>query len=334
MKVIDKKLVKLKRAEKLCRNERKVLELIDSPFVVCMRYAFTTSEELYLILDLMMGGDLRYHLDMKGRFGEAEAKYYAARTILGVEALHGKGVVYRDLKPENILMSDDGTTKISDLGLAVKISESGLTEVCGTRGYWAPEMIRHKVDASVGRKRYTKTVDWFSLGCCIYEFFHGISPFRTEEAKTFKGIREKDKAIDAATVEMEPEFNPKYCNPVVIDLLRKMLDKNGKTRLGVNGAREIKAHPWFSNISWDMIESNIESPPCKPGKDINMFSQSEIGAFDENVTKHVTLDENDHATYADWDFISHHAFSSEVVESMRNDAKGTIVVPTVCCNIS
>ena len=335
MKVINKKLVKLKRAENLCRNERKILELIDSPFIVCLRYSFTSTDELYLILDLMMGGDLRYHLDTRIRFKEAEARYFTARTILGIEALHEKGIVYRDLKPENILMSDDGTTKISDLGLAVKVSESGLTEVCGTRGYWAPEMIKHKVHRDAGRKRYTKTVDWFSLGCCIYEFFHGVSPFRTERAKNFKGIKEKDKAIDAAMVEMEPEFDTKYCSPNVIDLCKKLLDKNGKTRLGVHGASEIKAHPWFIGTSWDMIESNRVPAPFEPGKDINMFSQSEIGAFDENVTKSVVLTENDHAGYDDWDFASKFSFSVEVVDAMKNDNKYKIKTPTDnCCNIS
>jgi serine/threonine protein kinase len=69
----------------------------------------------------MMGGDLGFHLARKGRFSQREAKYYAARTLLGIAALHAQGVVYRDLKPENILMDADGTTKISDLGLATKI---------------------------------------------------------------------------------------------------------------------------------------------------------------------------------------------------------------------
>ena len=337
MKVMNKKYVKLKRAENLCRNERNVLGILDSPFVVCLRYAFTSKDELYLILDLMMGGDLRYHLDMKSRFTEAEARYFTARTILGIEALHKGGIVYRDLKPENILMSDDGTTRISDLGLAVTLGKNGLTDVCGTRGYWAPEMIRHKVDPTAPRKRYTKTVDWFSLGCCVYEFYHGVSPFRTDKAKTFKGLKEKDKAIDAAIVEMEPEYNSSFCDPLVIDFCKKLLDKNGKTRLGANGVEEIKSHPWFHDISWAMIESNREKAPLTPGKDINMFSQSEIGAFDENVIKDVVLDDNDQAGYDEWDFVSQFNFSAEVVESLRNNEmrKPDIQISDhACCNIS
>ena len=66
MKIMNKKRVKLKRADKLCRNEHSILQLVDSPFVVCLRYALQTKDDLYLILDLMMGGDLGFHLARKG----------------------------------------------------------------------------------------------------------------------------------------------------------------------------------------------------------------------------------------------------------------------------
>jgi beta-adrenergic-receptor kinase len=251
MKVMNKKRVKLKKSDGLCRNERLTLELIDSPFVVCLRYAFHTPQDLYLILDLMMGGDLGYHLARKGRFSRPEVKYYAARTLLGIAALHSQRVVYRDLKPENILMDADGKTKISDLGLATKIGRSGLADVCGTRGYWAPEMIRR--DANGKRSRYTETVDWFSFGCCVYEFISGISPFRTDRARSWRGMdprKEKDKAIDAALLEMDPEFDTFVFDAKDIDFCSKLMCKDGKRRLGANGADEVMTHPWFDDVNW------------------------------------------------------------------------------------
>jgi beta-adrenergic-receptor kinase len=258
MKVMNKKRVKVKKSDALCRNERTTLELIDSPFVVCLRYAFHTPQELYLILDLMMGGDLGFHLSRKGRFSKLEAKYYAARTLLGLAALHAQGVVYRDLKPENILMDADGTTKISDLGLATKIGKNGLSDVCGTRGYWAPEMIRR--DANGKRGRYTESVDWFSYGCCVYEFIYGISPFRTERARNWRGMdpkREKDKAIDAALVEMEPEYDLFAFDPKDIDFCQKLLCKDGKKRLGAGGADEVMSHPWFDDVNWVIYYTDL-----------------------------------------------------------------------------
>ena len=143
MKVLNKQRVKFKKAEQLCLNERNILTIIDSPFIVCIKYSFVTKDDLYLILDLMTGGDLGYHLTRKGRFTSTETRYYAARILLGIKALHDQSIVYRDLKPENILMDENGRTKISDLGLACKIGQSGfITGTCGTWGYWAPEMLR------------------------------------------------------------------------------------------------------------------------------------------------------------------------------------------------
>ncbi len=95
MKVMNKRRVKAHQSEKLCWNERRILSLVDSPFVVCLKYAFTSREDLFLILDLMRGGDLAFHLDKRGRFTMDEARYFAARTLLGLQHMHKNGIVYR-----------------------------------------------------------------------------------------------------------------------------------------------------------------------------------------------------------------------------------------------
>ena len=102
--------------------------------------------------------------------------------MLGLQALHDRGYVYRDLKPENCLLGDDGRVKLTDLGLATKVTPT-LHGAAGTRGYWAPEMLRR--DKNGKRKPYNHVVDWFSFGCCIAEFISGTNPFRSEEALNF-----------------------------------------------------------------------------------------------------------------------------------------------------
>lgn len=139
MKVMNKKMIKKKHAEKLCLAERKILAMISSPFVVCLKYAFQTPEELFLVLDLRTGGDLSFHLN-RARFSETQVRFWAAQILLGIQHLHDKNIVYRDLKPENILLDEKGNCSISDLGLAVEVTPT-LTGRCGTRGYWAPEML-------------------------------------------------------------------------------------------------------------------------------------------------------------------------------------------------
>lgn len=182
MKVMNKRRIKVKKSEQLALNEQNALAAVESPFVVNLKYSFHSKDDVFLILDLMTGGDLGYHLHQKGRFPKKECQYYAARIMLGLQALHDQGYVYRDLKPENCLLAEDGRVKITDLGLATKITPT-LHGAAGTRGYWAPEMLRR--DSRGKRMTYGHTVDWFSFGCCVAEFISGANPFRSEAALNF-----------------------------------------------------------------------------------------------------------------------------------------------------
>ena len=136
MKVLHRKRIKSLACHEACLMERNLLASLDTPFVAHLAYAFQSPTELFLIMELMTGGDLKYHLHRKGRFNASEAKYFAARTVLGLQAIHNASVAYRDLKPENILMASDGATKLSDFGLAATVTRKGLVGACGTRGYW------------------------------------------------------------------------------------------------------------------------------------------------------------------------------------------------------
>ncbi|CAF5161374.1 unnamed protein product, partial [Rotaria magnacalcarata] len=146
------------------------------PFIVCMTYAFHTTDKLCFILDLMNGGDLHYHLSQHGVFSEKEVKFYAAEIILGLEHMHLRSVVYRDLKPANILLDEHGHVRISDLGLACDFSKKKPHASVGTHGYMAPEVLAKGV-------AYDSSADWFSFGCMIYKLLKGHSPFRQHKTK-------------------------------------------------------------------------------------------------------------------------------------------------------
>jgi len=182
MKVMNKKRIKAKKSVQLALNERDCLAAVDSPFVVNLKYSFQTKDELFLILDLMTGGDLSFHLGQKGRFPKDECLYYAARIMLGLQALHDQNYVYRDLKPENLLLAEDGRVRITDLGLATQVTPT-LHGAAGTRGYWAPEMLRRNEKGK--RMNYDQRVDWFSYGCVVAEMICGCNPFRSESALRF-----------------------------------------------------------------------------------------------------------------------------------------------------
>ena len=76
-------------------QERRLLEEIDCPFVCNLRYAFQDDENLFMVLDLMLGGDLRFHLDRTGHMAEEAVRFLVAETAVGLDYLHRKGIVHR-----------------------------------------------------------------------------------------------------------------------------------------------------------------------------------------------------------------------------------------------
>jgi len=348
MKTMNRKRVKMKKAEDLCWNERNILGKLSSPFVVCLKYAFFSRDDLFLIIDLMTGGDLNFWLSKKGKFSEEESRYHATRVLLGIQHMHDHNIVYRDLKPENILMDEAGKTRISDLGLACSITPN-LKGACGTRGYMAPEMLTR--DASGHGRVYDHMVDWFSFGCVVYQFLSGSSPFRSSQAKQWIETRDKTQSltkkerIDVAVLEMDVVFPPnKFDDPVFEDLCRGLLRKTPSHRLGSGptgaaGGRVIMTHPWFGASRVHEIEMEYTPPPFVPGKDINTNSQQSIGSFCDDTSK-IVIDEDDDLALKPWNFTSKTAFNHEMIVYLKYESEqgGKVKVETAaqasCCTIS
>lgn len=140
---------------------------------------------------------------------ESSAKFYFAEILLGLEYIHSKGIVYRDLKPENVLLDIDGHIKLADFGLSKHLSSiSDLTNsFCGSPEYMSPEML-------IGQG-HGFAVDYYSLGAILFEMLTGLPPFyQTDRNQMYFDI-----------VEADLEY-PEYLNPVVIDLLKRLLCKD------------------------------------------------------------------------------------------------------------
>lgn len=122
-KKLDKKRLKLKRAEKLALLEKQILEKVNSLFVVNLAYAYDDKTHLCLVMDLMNGGDLRFHIYELGQRGICMERvvYYTAQIITGMLHLHSMDIVYRDMKPENVLIDGKGHCRLSDFGLALEL---------------------------------------------------------------------------------------------------------------------------------------------------------------------------------------------------------------------
>eukprot|EP00072_Mus_musculus_P074398 XP_017176161.1 PREDICTED: G protein-coupled receptor kinase 4 isoform X4 [Mus musculus] len=137
-KKLEKKRIKKRKGEAMALNEKRILEKLHSRFVVSLAYTYETKDALCLVLTIMNGGDLKYHIYNLGDpgFEEPRAVFYAAELCCGLEDLQRKRIVYRDLKPENILLDDHGHIRISDLGLAMEVPEGEMVRGrVGTVGY-------------------------------------------------------------------------------------------------------------------------------------------------------------------------------------------------------
>lgn len=109
--------------------EKMILEKINSPFIVSLAYAFETKTHLCLVMTLMNGGDLKYHIYNIGEKGIAMDRiiYYTSQITMGMLHLHAMNVIYRDMKPENVLLDSQGQCRLSDLGLAIELQPGKTT---------------------------------------------------------------------------------------------------------------------------------------------------------------------------------------------------------------
>ena len=171
MKEMSKARVIYLRSPESVMNEKMLLEKLQNPFLVNMNYAFQDEQHLYLVADLLTGGDLRFQM-MKGRkkrFSETESKFLIACLILGLDYLHKENVIHRDIKPENLVMDEQGYLRVTDLGIAKELRPNNSDDTSGTPGYMAPEIL--------ARKNHGIEVDYFAVGVITYELMLNKRPY-------------------------------------------------------------------------------------------------------------------------------------------------------------
>ncbi|KIJ20761.1 hypothetical protein PAXINDRAFT_165601 [Paxillus involutus ATCC 200175] len=266
LKYINKgKCVKMKAVANIIQ-ERRLLEEIDHPFVVNLRYAFQDDENCFFVLDLMLGGDLRFHLERLGSLPEEAVCFYVAQISSALAFLHENRIMHRDLKPDNILLDEHGHAHLTDFNIAVHYSERRLlTGVAGSMAYMAPEILT--------KRGYTYTIDWWSLGVCAYELLFGRRPFR---GKTNSDLTH---SISKDTLRF-PEDADKKCSRAGMQLLRGLLERDPPKRLSCKTGEqfeELQRHPWFQPIDWQALENKELQPPFTPdSKKANFDASHEL----------------------------------------------------------
>ncbi|XP_049562117.1 calcium/calmodulin-dependent protein kinase type 1D isoform X2 [Orcinus orca] len=230
VKCIPKKALKGK--ESSIENEIAVLRKIKHENIVALEDIYESPNHLYLVMQLVSGGELFDRIVEKGFYTEKDASTLIRQVLDAVYYLHRMGIVHRDLKPENLLYySQDEESKImiSDFGLS-KMEGKGdvMSTACGTPGYVAPEVL--------AQKPYSKAVDCWSIGVIAYILLCGYPPFYDEnDSKLFEQI-----------LKAEYEFDSPYWDDIsdsAKDFIRNLMEKDPNKRYTCEQAAR---HPWIA----------------------------------------------------------------------------------------
>ena len=242
VKIIDRK------SEKSIKNEREFLSKLHHPFIVNMICSFQDYDNLYLVMDLLTGGDLRYHICHKKQFNEEQSKFFSSCILLALEYIHINNIIHRDIKPENLVLDDKGYVRVTDFGVAKKNQRDNSSETSGTPGYMAPEVLCGL--------NHSFSVDFFALGVIIYEFMNGYRPYLGRNRKEIK------EAVLARQIHVHrKQLFENGWSFESGDLINKLLYRKPHKRLGCNNINEIKEHSWFKNINWDeLLNKKMKSP--------------------------------------------------------------------------
>lgn len=124
-----------------------------------------------MVVDLLPGGDLRYHLQQNVQFSEDTVRLYVCETALALDYLRSQHIIHRDVKPDNILLDERGHAHLTDFNIATIIKDGErATALAGTKPYMAPEIFQSFVNGGTG---YSFEVDWWSVGVMAYELLRG-----------------------------------------------------------------------------------------------------------------------------------------------------------------
>ena len=250
LKIIDKK------SEKSINSEREFLSKLNHPFIVNMHYAFQDKDNLYLVMDMLSGGDLRYHISRYRKFSEEQTRFFISNIVYALQYIHENNVIHRDIKPENLVLDEKGYVRITDFGIAKENMPDNSSETSGTPGYMAPEVMK--------AKNHSFAVDFFAIGVIGYEFMLGRRPYYGKNRKEIK-----EQMLSKAAVINKDNIMKGWSNDSA-DFINLLLQRKEEKRLGYKeGAIELMQHQWLKYYPWKELKNKTLLAPFIPDKNDN-----------------------------------------------------------------
>ncbi len=245
IKRMDKELLKETRQLDNIYNESLILQdACMCPFIIKFYHTIESESYIFIVMEYVQGGELFFYIKKYKYFTENIVKFFIAETIIALNHLHDKNILYRDLKPENILITSNGHIKLADFGFATRMNDN-IYMICGTPDYMAPEKLLGQGDS--------KETDYWSLGCLAFEMLLGLPPFYDAQTDMiYKRILNENPKI------------PEKLSSSTKDFLSRLLLKDRTKRLGHNGIKEIMEHEFFKGTDWDKIKNLQIVSPIKP----------------------------------------------------------------------
>ncbi|KAL3783671.1 hypothetical protein ACHAW5_007500, partial [Stephanodiscus triporus] len=277
LKIQSKRALLDHRQASSALRERMVMAKLDHPFVCKLINTFQDDACIYMLLSFIQGGELLNMIqggEAHGGLPEIATKFYAAGILEGLTYIHRRHIVYRDLKPENVLLDSDGYTVIVDFGFAKVVTDKTYT-FCGTPLYLAPEIVLSR--------GHDRAVDYWSLGCLIFEMLYSTTPFYES------GIDQKRLFSNIAQSKWKLPDNGRKLSKHSIALLNGMLQKRPTERLGclAGGYRDVKDHAFFQEVNFNkLVKKQIKAPwvpQIEDPLDISNFEQ--FDGSDEDFAK-------------------------------------------------
>lgn len=217
-------------------SEVNILKKLEHPCIIQIKEVIDTPDTVYIVLELVEGGELFDKVVSIGQYNESSAKLLFYQMVLAIKYLHDQGISHRDLKPENILLSSadtqDTLIKVTDFGLSKFFNTTSIMKTfCGTPNYLAPEVLQTKGEGS-----YTNKIDNWSLGVILYILLVGYPPFSEENTQV-----SLEKQITRGMYEFPKEFWSNVSGDA-IDLVKKLMCVDPVKRASLE---QVLEHRWI-----------------------------------------------------------------------------------------